>query len=117
MAYAAPVPSSPPVASANYANSAGSANTANYANTAGYANSSGLPAYSKWSAAIQSGSGYIYVYLYYPPSCSTSYPFFTEFSTYQGSYFQRNSIRCGGSGGSGYYNYGLYVFNNVLSNN
>ena len=75
VAYAAPVPSSPPVASANYANSAGtasyannagtanSANNANYANTAGYANSSGLPAYSQWQNAINTGTGYIYVYL------------------------------------------------------
>ena len=64
MAYAAPVPSSPPVASANYANSAGSANTANYANTAGYANSSGLPAYSQWENAINARTGYIYVYMF-----------------------------------------------------
>ena len=51
MAYAAPVPSSPPVASANYANSAGSANTANYANTAGYAETGGLPSISNLQAA------------------------------------------------------------------
>ena len=76
VAYAAPVPSSPPVASANYANSAGTAsyansagtannaNNANYANTAGYANSSGLPAYSQWKNATQyyGETGYIYLY-------------------------------------------------------
>ena len=48
VAYAAPIPSSPPVANANYANSAG---TASYANTAGYANSSGLPSWSQESAS------------------------------------------------------------------
>ena len=85
MAYAAPVPSAPPVASANYANSAGtasyannagtanSANNANYANTAGYANSSGLPAYSQWQNAINRGTGYIYVYLKTPTSGSHCY--------------------------------------------
>ena len=57
MAYAAPVPSSPPVASANYANSAGSANTANYANTAGYAETGGLPPVSDIVAAY-SNNGY-----------------------------------------------------------
>ena len=51
MAYAAPVPSSPPMASANYANSAGSANTANYANTAGYAETGGLPSVNDLQAA------------------------------------------------------------------
>ena len=95
VAYAAPVPSSPPVASANYANSAGSAN---YANTAGYANSSGLPAWSEesksyvnqWYCGFQNTTGntlYVYYYIYrggdgyafiYPggtipaPHCSTT---------------------------------------------
>ena len=45
VAYAAPIPSSPPVASAAYATNAGNAN---YAKTAGYADSSGLPAWSQF---------------------------------------------------------------------
>ena len=73
VAYAAPIPSSPPVASANYANSAGSANTANYANTAGYANSSGLPS---WSQESNSYVGSYYgtpLYTWYNTTGNTLY--------------------------------------------
>ena len=100
MAYAAPIPSSPPVASANYANSAGtasyansagtanSANNANYANTAGYANSSGLPSWSQetnnYVGQVINPNGYCSEVLWTNNTQST---LFYQYSTKYGSGF------------------------------
>ena len=120
VAYAAPVPSAPPVANANYANSAGtasyanssgtanSANNANYANTAGYANSSGLPAYSQWQNAINRGTGYIYVYIdNYSAGCH-NYTTLAYFTSYRGSYFTIGDVGCDES---------IYTLDAILANN